>query len=235
MIIRNIIVIKFFILQNNSVQSPASMPSGGFNAGTAPVAHMPSESTPGFQPEAPFMPAAANTPGMPAGAPLAGGPPTMPQQMTSQGPPMAPSAAAPVMGVPCDPSSDQGGSGKILMLPDWLSDKSTLPAVYVQARSLVEGTEGWVDTSRAYMLLMKTGLPPPFLGVLWEMVNKTKPGHLRDQEFMALLALVALVQVRQWADFEINEREKALVRFSLKRCCIFSLFGIDCKAFLHIY
>ncbi|XP_027236056.2 synergin gamma isoform X1 [Penaeus vannamei] len=185
----------FVASQNNSVQSPASMPTGGFNGNTAPVTHMPSETTPGFQPEAPFMPAAANIQGMPAGAPLAGGPPSMPQQMASQGPPVAPSAAAtPVMGVPCDPSSDQGGSGKTLTLPDWLSDKTALPAVYLQARSLVEGTEGWVDTSRAYMLLMKTGLPPPFLGVLWEMVNKTKPGHLRDQEFTALLALVALVQ-----------------------------------------
>ncbi|XP_042870787.1 synergin gamma-like isoform X3 [Penaeus japonicus] len=192
----------FVASQNNSVQSPAGQPVGGFNAGTAPVSHMPSESTPGLQPEVPFMTAPASTPGMAAGVQQAGvsagGPPTMPQQMTPQGPPMPPPAGgAPVMAVPCDTSADKGGSSKTLSLPDWLSDRSALPAVYLQARSLVEGSEGWVDTSRAYMLLMKTGLPPPFLGVLWEMVNKTKPGHLRDQEFTALLALVALVQCGQ--------------------------------------
>ncbi|XP_071535794.1 uncharacterized protein [Panulirus ornatus] len=84
--------------------------------------------------------------------------------------------------------------GKVLPLPSWLSDKNSLPSVYKQAVSLVEGKEGWVDTSRAYMLLMKTGLPPPFLGVLWEMVNCTQPGQLLDSEFTTLLALVALVQ-----------------------------------------
>ncbi|XP_042239655.1 synergin gamma-like isoform X1 [Homarus americanus] len=86
------------------------------------------------------------------------------------------------------------GEGKALPLPGWLSDKSCVPAVYQQAGSLVEGKDGWVDTSRAYMLLMKTGLPAPFLGVLWEMVNQTQPGQLLTQEFTALLALVALVQ-----------------------------------------
>ena len=42
---------------------------------------------------------------------------------------------------------------------------------------------------------MKTGLPPPLLGVLWEMVNRTMPGRLRIFEFHGLLALVALLQV----------------------------------------
>lgn len=127
------------------------------------------------------------------------------------------------MAVPCDTSADKGGSSKTLSLPDWLSDRSALPAVYVQARSLVEGSEGWVDTSRAYMLLMKTGLPPPFLGVLWEMVNKTKPGHLRDQEFTALLALVALVQVRLRAQSEIIDgRDFEVSRFIY--CSSFSVF-----------
>ena len=45
------------------------------------------------------------------------------------------------------------------------------------------------------MLLMKTGLPAPFLGILWETVNRTQPGQLLEQEFITLLALVALVQV----------------------------------------
>ncbi|XP_068249106.1 synergin gamma-like [Palaemon carinicauda] len=86
---------------------------------------------------------------------------------------------------------------KPIPLPSWLSDKASVPAVYKHAGSLVEGKDGWVDTSRAYMLLMKTGLPPPFLGILWEMVNRTQPGQLLDQEFTTLLALVALVQSGQ--------------------------------------
>ncbi|XP_069956355.1 synergin gamma isoform X2 [Cherax quadricarinatus] len=83
---------------------------------------------------------------------------------------------------------------KGVCLPGWLSESNSIPAVYQQAGALVEGKDGWVDTSRAYMLLMKTGLPPPLLGVLWEMVNQTQPGQLLGQEFTVLLALVALVQ-----------------------------------------
>ncbi|KAK7072145.1 hypothetical protein SK128_018250 [Halocaridina rubra] len=86
---------------------------------------------------------------------------------------------------------------KPITLPSWLSNRDNVPAVYKHAGSLVEGKDGWVDTSRAYMLLMKTGLPPNFLGVLWEMVNRTQPGQLTDQEFITLLALIALVQSGQ--------------------------------------
>ncbi|XP_064078799.1 synergin gamma-like isoform X4 [Macrobrachium nipponense] len=96
-----------------------------------------------------------------------------------------------------NPMPCQKPHGKSIPLPSWLSDKASIPAVYRHACSLVEGKDGWVDTSRAYMLLMKTGLPPPFLGILWEMVNRTQPGQLLDQEFTTLLALVALVQSGQ--------------------------------------
>lgn len=80
-------------------------------------------------------------------------------------------------------------------VPQWMKDPATVPEVYKRAVGLVGAAEGWVDTSRAYMLLMKTGLPPPFLGVLWEMVNCTTPGQLTQTEFSVLLALVAVVQV----------------------------------------
>lgn len=83
-----------------------------------------------------------------------------------------------------------------IVLPDWLSEPSQQPEVYQRVVSLVAGQEGWVDTSRAHMLLLRTGLPPPLLGLLWEMVNCTRPGQLTQQEFTTLLALVALVQVR---------------------------------------
>nr|XP_045605516.1 synergin gamma-like [Procambarus clarkii] len=107
--------------------------------------------------------------------------------------------------LPSGPLENSGSSvavtkkadSKSVQLPGWLSDSNSMPAVYQQAGSLVEGKGGWVDTSRAYMLLMKTGLPPPYLGVLWEMVNLTQPGQLLGQEFTALLALVALVQSGQ--------------------------------------
>ena len=90
-----------------------------------------------------------------------------------------------------------------LPLPAWLLQTSDVfPDIYKKASDLVSAQDGWVDTSRSYMLLMKTGLPPPLLGVLWEMVNRTKPGCLRTFEFHGLLALVALVQVMM--NFNVN-------------------------------
>ncbi|CAL4111767.1 unnamed protein product [Meganyctiphanes norvegica] len=103
------------------------------------------------------------------------------------------SEASPAGAAPASSNASNGDSSG-LALPVWLTG-SNLPPVYTTTLALVEGTEpGWVDTGRAYMLLMKTGLPPPFLAVLWEMANRTKPGQLKNEEFTVLLALVAIVQ-----------------------------------------
>lgn len=91
-----------------------------------------------------------------------------------------------------------------LELPYWLKDSSKLPELYSIAAGLVQTSDKeWIDTSRAYMLLMQTGVPPQYLGILWEMVNQSKPGQLKRSEFYALLALVACVQVRDFIYFFI--------------------------------
>ncbi|XP_045106919.1 synergin gamma-like isoform X3 [Portunus trituberculatus] len=130
------------------------------------------------------------------------------QDTTSNTPLPAPTVApnnitqqAPAQPAPPITMGDVAGGRKEgkspVILPQWLKDSSAVPEVYKRAVGLVARAEGWVDTSRAYMLLMKTGLPPPLLGVLWEMVNCTAPGQLTQEEFVALLALVAVVQSGQ--------------------------------------
>lgn len=127
-------------------------------------------------------------------------PPT--QDTTSNTTLPAPNAAPHVPGQPAVAMGDVTGAAKKegkspVVLPQWLKDLSAVPEVFKRAVGLVAGTEGWVDTNRAYMLLMKTALPPPLLGVLWEMVNCTAPGQLTQEEFVALLGLVAVVQSGQ--------------------------------------
>ncbi|KAK3868889.1 hypothetical protein Pcinc_025747 [Petrolisthes cinctipes] len=129
-----------------------------------------------------------NSPRLPTGQEMVGGgldkttPPT----------PLTDKTAAP----PQPPTNKMDGKQPVA-LPDWLSEPDCQPEVYQRVVSLVAGQEGWVDTSRAHMLLLRTGLTPPLLGLLWEMVNCTQPGHLTQQEFTALLALVAVVQSGQ--------------------------------------
>lgn len=119
---------------------------------------------------------------------------TTTNNLTSPRPQAAPHSMGDVAGKPV--STRKEGKSPILV-PQWMKDSATIPEVYKRAVGLVGAAEGWVDTSRAYMLLMKTGLPPPFLGVLWEMVNCTTPGQLTQTEFSVLLALVAVVQSGQ--------------------------------------
>ena len=81
-------------------------------------------------------------------------------------------------------------------LPKWITNDDLIPEVYKLACNLVIDKDDWIDTKRAYMLLMQTNTPPQYLGLLWEMVNRTKPGVLKVAEFKELLALVALLQVK---------------------------------------
>ena len=52
-----------------------------------------------------------------------------------------------------------------------------------------------MDTAAAYQLLVATRVPPQVLAVVWEMANRSRPGQLTRHEFMATLAMVALLQV----------------------------------------
>lgn len=85
------------------------------------------------------------------------------------------------------------------MLPKWLKVQNNLvPALYEQVWQVVKlkPLYQYCDTKIITQLFTTSGLSLEKLGYLWSLVNVSSPGFLTQQELYVMLALIALVQVR---------------------------------------
>lgn len=57
-------------------------------------------------------------------------------------------------------------------------------------------TPAGIDTAKLYPILMSSGLPRETLGQIWALANRTTPGKLTKEELYAVLAMIAVTQVR---------------------------------------
>ena len=56
-------------------------------------------------------------------------------------------------------------------------------------------SDGKLDTELVYGILLRSGLPRPMLGNVWNLANKSQPGVLEQHELYIALSLIALIQV----------------------------------------
>ncbi|PAA83245.1 hypothetical protein BOX15_Mlig003034g1, partial [Macrostomum lignano] len=78
--------------------------------------------------------------------------------------------------------------------PRWLAG-GPLPQLYLHAlQACHDPSTNQLDTGRIYEVFLRSGLPRPVLGQVWDRVNRTVRGRLTEPELCQALALIALCQ-----------------------------------------
>ncbi|PAA52799.1 hypothetical protein BOX15_Mlig019055g1, partial [Macrostomum lignano] len=78
--------------------------------------------------------------------------------------------------------------------PRWLAG-GPLPQLYLHAlQACHDPSTNQLDTGRIYEIFLRSGLPRPVLGQVWDRVNRTVRGRLTEPELCQALALIALCQ-----------------------------------------